>query len=150
MDNDIGSTSNEIESSSISVTFVQNLLLHLGFKIHHLGTSYLCQALTMFTNKDSLFKINLSSQVYPLVAKNNDTTPSRVQKAITAAIKSANWDDKLCQRINTLLEGYSAKQHYPPTPKECVGLLLTGIYCMLQGKTEQQILGEIKQKQQAQ
>ncbi len=130
----------------LSVPLIKNLLLYFGFKTHHLGTLYLLDTLTSLDEHTTIAKTNFSTTIYPQIALRKNTTALGVQKAITSAIRCANYDEKLYQRMTNILHGTGLSQKYPPTPKEFVGIFVTGIFSLLQNKSECQILSELKRQ----
>ena len=67
---------------------VSKTLKELGFSAGSKGYNYTCEALLhVIENPRSTHR--LSHEIYPVVAKTNDTTPTRTERAIRHAIKTA-------------------------------------------------------------
>lgn len=67
---------------------VDDMLLNLGVPSHILGHAYIRQAIVLVSKTPELGHC-ITKGLYPTVAKNNNTTASRVERAIRHAIEIA-------------------------------------------------------------
>lgn len=71
---------------------IKKYLIEKGVKPHLKGFDYLVTSIALCTNKKYLW--NITRELYPEIAKRNDDTPSRVERAIRHAIELT--DCKMC------------------------------------------------------
>lgn len=77
-------------NDNIRESVIRRLLVQIGVPSHIKGYGYLINALTIAVEDRSVIN-EITTRLYPTVAKNCDTTPSRVERAIRHAIEVA-WD----------------------------------------------------------
>lgn len=67
---------------------IQNFLLEKGIKPHLLGFKYLTDAIDIvLLNED--YQYNITTKLYPCIASKENTTCSKVERAIRHAIENA-------------------------------------------------------------
>ncbi len=100
---------------------VTNTIQRLSIPAHIKGYHYLRTAI-LSTLSDNFFLDSITKQIYPLVAKEYDTTPSRVERAIRHAIEIA-WN-RGCSAEITALFGYNPDfYNCRPTNSEFIALI---------------------------
>ncbi len=78
-----------LRSSDLQLT-VSEIMREIGVPAHIKGYQYLRESIVLTVSDPELMHA-VTKQLYPTVAKNNHTTPSRVERAIRHAIEVA-WD----------------------------------------------------------
>ncbi len=71
-------------------TVISDIMREIGVPAHIKGYEYLRESIKLVINKPDLIHA-VTKELYPTIAKNNTTTPSRVERAIRHAIEVA-WD----------------------------------------------------------
>ncbi len=82
---------NEVKETYSQVEQVRRLLKELGIPAHLKGYRYLQDSIVLVISDENLVH-QVTTLLYPTVAKNNGTTSSRVERAIRHAIEVA-WDN---------------------------------------------------------
>lgn len=67
---------------------VENILFKIGIPTNVKGFDYIADAMEVF--EENGHRISITKCLYPEIAKRNDTTPSRVERAIRHALEIAN------------------------------------------------------------
>lgn len=67
---------------------ITNVIHEIGIPAHIKGYRYLREAITMVVNRVDLLGC-VTKEIYPAIARNHETTPSRVERAIRHAIEVA-------------------------------------------------------------
>lgn len=100
---------------------ITNIIHEVGVPAHIKGYQYLRDAITMVVeNMDLLGAI--TKELYPAIAKINNTTPSRVERAIRHAIEVA-WNRGRIETINNLF-GYTVHNDKgKPTNSEFIAII---------------------------
>lgn len=102
-------------------TDVTNIIHEIGVPAHIKGYQYLRDAIMMSVN-DSEMLNSITKQLYPTIAKQHKTTPSRVERAIRHAIEVA-WSRGKMDTIDELF-GYTVSNGKgKPTNSEFVALI---------------------------
>ncbi len=119
-DNSRTSGSSQLSSSSLEMD-ITNLIHEIGVPAHIKGYQYLRLAITLCVENMDLISA-VTKELYPMIAKEFDTTPSRVERAIRHAIEVA-WNRGKLETINNLF-GYTVHTGKgKPTNSECIALL---------------------------
>ncbi len=114
------SGSNQLASSSLEMD-ITNLIHEIGVPAHIKGYQYLRLAITLCVDNMDLISA-VTKELYPTIAKEYNTTPSRVERAIRHAIEVA-WNRGKLETINNLF-GYTVHTGKgKPTNSECIALL---------------------------
>lgn len=75
---------------NLEVSNIENFLKELCVNPFLLGFNYLKEAIEMCLNNQNILN-SITTYLYPTIAKKNNTTPSRVERAIRHAIETS-WD----------------------------------------------------------
>lgn len=67
---------------------VKHVLLDIGVPVHHLGFGHLITAICICTKRPEALQ-KITKDLYPEVAKERNTTPSRVERGIRHSIETA-------------------------------------------------------------
>ncbi|NLK20938.1 MAG: sporulation transcription factor Spo0A [Epulopiscium sp.] len=102
-------------------TEVTNIIHEIGIPAHIKGYQYLRDAIIMSINDMDILN-SITKQLYPSIAKNYNTTPSRVERAIRHAIEVA-WSRGKMDTIDKLF-GYTVSNGKgKPTNSEFIALI---------------------------
>ena len=102
-------------------TDVTNIIHEIGVPAHIKGYQYLRNAITMVVDDMELLGA-VTKELYPAIAEMNDTTPSRVERAIRHAIEVA-WNRGRIETINNLF-GYTVQTDKgKPTNSEFIAII---------------------------
>jgi two-component system response regulator (stage 0 sporulation protein A) len=97
------------------------MIHEVGVPAHIKGYQYLRDAITMVIGDMDLLGA-VTKELYPSIAKRNNTTPSRVERAIRHAIEVA-WNRGRIETINTLF-GYTVHNDKgKPTNSEFIAII---------------------------
>lgn len=100
---------------------ITNIIHEVGVPAHIKGYQYLRDAITMVVDDMDLLGA-VTKELYPAIAKQNNTTPSRVERAIRHAIEVA-WNRGKIETINTLF-GYTVHTDKgKPTNSEFIAII---------------------------
>lgn len=100
---------------------ITNLIHEIGVPAHIKGYQYLRDAITLVVGDMDMLSA-VTKELYPSIAKINNTTPSRVERAIRHAIEVA-WNRGKIETINTLF-GYTVKNDKgKPTNSEFIAII---------------------------
>ena len=100
---------------------ITNMIHEVGVPAHIKGYQYLRDAITMVVDDMDLLGA-VTKELYPSIAKRNNTTPSRVERAIRHAIEVA-WNRGRIETINTLF-GYTVHNDKgKPTNSEFIAII---------------------------
>jgi two-component system response regulator (stage 0 sporulation protein A) len=100
---------------------ITNLIHEVGVPAHIKGYQYLRDAISFVVNDRDLLSA-VTKELYPMIAKMNDTTPSRVERAIRHAIEVA-WNRGRIETIDALF-GYTVKNDKgKPTNSEFIAII---------------------------
>lgn len=100
---------------------ITNLIHEIGVPAHIKGYHYLRDAITLVVGKMEYLNA-VTKELYPTIAAMNNTTPSRVERAIRHAIEIA-WNRGRLDTIEALF-GYTVQQDKgKPTNSECIAIL---------------------------
>ncbi len=67
---------------------IETALLNIGVPANQLGFKYLCDAISLVKANPTYIR-RITTRVYPRIAETNDTSPSRVDRAIRHSIETA-------------------------------------------------------------
>ncbi|MBR2500370.1 MAG: sporulation transcription factor Spo0A [Clostridia bacterium] len=116
-------------------TVVTELIHEIGVPAHIKGYNYLRDAITLCTN-DKEFINSITKLLYPTVAKNYQTTSSRVERAIRHAIEVA-WSRGKEEILNDLF-GYTIDtEKGKPTNGEFIAMISDSIRLKLKNAANQ-------------
>ena len=100
---------------------ITNLIHEIGVPAHIKGYQYLRDAITIVVEDMDILSA-VTKELYPTIAKMNDTTPSRVERAIRHAIEVA-WNRGRIETIDALF-GYTVKNDKgKPTNSEFIAII---------------------------
>jgi len=100
---------------------ITNLIHEIGVPAHIKGYQYLRDAITIVVD-DMDILCAVTKELYPTIAKMNNTTPSRVERAIRHAIEVA-WNRGRIETIDALF-GYTVKNDKgKPTNSEFIAII---------------------------
>ncbi len=100
---------------------ITNIIHEVGVPAHIKGYQYLRDAITMVVADMDLLGA-VTKELYPAIAKRNNTTPSRVERAIRHAIEVA-WNRGRIETINSLF-GYTVHNDKgKPTNSEFIAII---------------------------
>lgn len=100
---------------------ITNIIHEVGVPAHIKGYQYLRDAITMVVEDMDLLGA-VTKELYPAIAKINNTTPSRVERAIRHAIEVA-WNRGKIETINMLF-GYTVQNDKgKPTNSEFIAII---------------------------
>lgn len=106
------------EDLEINIT---NIIHEVGVPAHIKGYQYLRDAITMVVEDMDLLGA-VTKELYPAIAQRNNTTPSRVERAIRHAIEVA-WNRGKIETINSLF-GYTVHNDKgKPTNSEFIAII---------------------------
>ncbi len=106
------------EDLEINIT---NIIHEIGVPAHIKGYQYLRDAITMVVEDMDLLGA-VTKELYPAIAQVNNTTPSRVERAIRHAIEVA-WNRGKIETINSLF-GYTVQNDKgKPTNSEFIAII---------------------------
>ena len=115
-----GSTNTSIREEDLE-NRVTNMLHEIGIPAHIKGYHYLRDAIIMVVEDIDLLGA-VTKELYPAIAKANNTTPSRVERAIRHAIEVA-WNRGKLETINSLF-GYTVQNDKgKPTNSEFIAII---------------------------
>ena len=113
--------SNGEKSGSDLEIDITNIIHEVGVPAHIKGYQYLRDAITMVVDDMDLLGA-VTKELYPAIAKLNNTTPSRVERAIRHAIEVA-WNRGKIETIDTLF-GYTVHTDKgKPTNSEFIAII---------------------------
>lgn len=97
------------------------LIHEVGVPAHIKGYQYLRDAITLVVNNMDYLSA-VTKELYPAIAKMNNTTPSRVERAIRHAIEIA-WNRGKLETLDSLF-GYTVKTDKgKPTNSEFIAII---------------------------
>jgi len=100
---------------------VTNIIHEIGVPAHIKGYQYLRDAIIMSVNDGEMLS-SITKRLYPTIAKNHKTTPSRVERAIRHAIEVA-WSRGKMDTIEELFGYTVSSRKGKPTNSEFVALI---------------------------
>lgn len=114
---DKGSNSNSTDIE----TMVTKIIHEIGIPAHIKGYQYLRHAIMMVINNLDIIN-SITKELYPTVAKDFNTTPSRVERAIRHAIEVA-WDRGDTEVLNSFFGYTIANSKGKPTNSEFIAMI---------------------------
>lgn len=103
---------------------IKSLFFMMGIPIHLKGYRYLNAAIKMVVNSPNIIN-NITKVLYPGIAENFQTSPTRVERAIRNAIEVA-WIRGNLNKINDIF-GYEILNQIKPTNGQFIALLAAKI-----------------------
>lgn len=117
----ITGSSRSIEESDDLEAIVTDVILHIGVPAHVKGYHYIRHSIILCINDQNMINC-VTKLLYPSVAKQFDTTPSRVERAIRHAIEIA-WDRGDIDTLNSYF-GYTINTgRGKPTNSEFIAMI---------------------------
>lgn len=128
-DSDSDSNSEDVSSNSVNEHFMRNqitsVIHEIGIPAHIKGHNYIRESLLLLFNDITAIDF-ITKYLYPTIAKQFDTTPSRVERAIRHAIEIA-WSrgnpDILEERFGYTINSDKGK----PTNSEFLAIIADGL-----------------------
>lgn len=120
-------TEKEFSASNLSrttpdmETLVTDIIHEIGIPAHIKGYQYLRFAIMMVVNNLEIIN-SITKELYPTVAKQYSTTPSRVERAIRHAIEVA-WDRGDTEVLNSFFGYTIANSKGKPTNSEFIAMI---------------------------
>ncbi|MBQ8786868.1 MAG: sporulation transcription factor Spo0A [Oscillospiraceae bacterium] len=115
--NDLNTTDDDTRLEMI----VTDIIHQIGIPAHIKGYHYLREAIILSLNNDEMLE-SVTKQLYPTVAKNFETTASRVERAIRHAIETA-WDRGDVDVLNGMFGYTISVGKGKPTNSEFIALI---------------------------
>lgn len=113
-------SSDETNRNNLEID-ITNIIHEVGVPAHIKGYQYLRHAITMIVEDMDLLSA-ITKELYPAIAKKNNTTPSRVERAIRHAIEVA-WNRGKVETLNSLF-GYTVHTDKgKPTNSEFIAII---------------------------
>lgn len=78
---------NQKKADEITRAYVEGELERMGFKRKHVGFTYTADVLVILM-KDKVGKLHITTDIFPIVAEEHDTTKSGVERGIRTSIES--------------------------------------------------------------
>lgn len=100
---------------------VTNIIHEIGIPAHIKGYRYLREAILMVVTRVELLG-GVTKELYPTIARNHQTTPSRVERAIRHAIEVA-WNRGNVEIINSLFGHTVNRERGKPTNSEFIAMV---------------------------
>jgi two-component system response regulator (stage 0 sporulation protein A) len=100
---------------------VTTIIHEIGIPAHIKGYRYLREAIMMVVNRVDLLGC-VTKELYPTIARNHQTTPSRVERAIRHAIEVA-WNRGNTEVINGLFGHTVNRERGKPTNSEFIAMV---------------------------
>jgi two-component system response regulator (stage 0 sporulation protein A) len=99
-----------------------SVIIHeIGIPAHIKGYRYLREGITLVVDRVDLLGC-VTKELYPMIARNNQTTPSRVERAIRHAIEVA-WSRGNFEAINALFGHTVSRERGKPTNSEFIAMV---------------------------
>lgn len=119
---EVRTVSNENDNGALELERdITNMIHEVGVPAHIKGYQYLRDAITMVVLDMDLLGA-VTKELYPEIAKQNNTTPSRVERAIRHAIEVA-WNRGKLETLNSLF-GYTVQNDKgKPTNSEFIAII---------------------------
>ncbi len=115
-----GKNSTELRQNELEI-MVTDIIHQIGVPAHIKGYQYLREAIILAVEDNDIIN-SVTKQLYPMVAKSNHTTPSRVERAIRHAIEVA-WDRGNVDVLNSYF-GYTIHTgRGKPTNSEFIAMI---------------------------
>ncbi len=112
---------NNVDPNGKLLLMVTEIIHQIGVPAHIKGYKYLREAIIMAVNDNEAIN-SVTKLLYPTIAKNNKTTPSRVERAIRHAIEVA-WDRGDVDVLNSFF-GYTIQNNRgKPTNSEFIAMI---------------------------
>ena len=112
---------NELDMLKYIESEVTEVIHDVGIPAHIKGYHYLRDAIIMVIKEAEMLN-SITKILYPTIAKSNQTTPSRVERAIRHAIEVA-WSRGNMDYINTLFSYTVSTGKGKPTNSEFIALV---------------------------
>lgn len=100
---------------------VSGIIHEIGIPAHIKGYRYLREAIVMMVEREGLLG-GITKELYPTIARNHQTTPSRVERAIRHAIEVA-WNRGNFEALSTLFGHTISRERGKPTNSEFIAMV---------------------------
>jgi len=108
---------------------LSKLFIEIGIPAHIKGFMFLREGVKMTVNDNSMINA-ITKQLYPSIARQFNTSPSKVERAIRHAIEVA-WNRGRLKKINDIFQVVAFEQNDKPTNGEFIGFIADKL--MLEG-----------------
>ena len=122
-------TSREV-LNRFNAKFVSDTFISAGIPISTLGYKYLNGAIKAISLNPDLID-SITKGLYPTVAKELNTTPLRVERAIRHAIETGWTRGKMRKALNDIVGKEIYSQYDKPTNKEFIALVFERMYIQI-------------------
>lgn len=99
---------------------ITNIIHEIGVPAHIKGYQYIRDAITLVVGDMDLLSA-VTKELYPAIAKLNNTTPSRVERAIRHAIEVA-WSKEKSEYVDSIF-GLNTREKNKPTNSEFIAVI---------------------------
>lgn len=106
---------------------ITEILLKLGIKPNLMGFNYIRDAVLCVIEDEKIMNA-ITTKLYPYVAKQNDTTDKRVERAIRHATQVAAANGKLQRAINEMYHVNILDDKTPVSNSEIISLIAEKIF----------------------
>lgn len=100
---------------------VAGIIHEIGIPAHIKGYRYLREAIVMMVEREGLLG-GITKELYPTIARNHQTTPSRVERAIRHAIEVA-WNRGNIDALSNLFGHTISRERGKPTNSEFIAMV---------------------------
>lgn len=97
-----------------------------------LGSEYLCEAIKLSFDDNSLLRRNLTTKLYPLIAQKYDVTAMQVERAIRNLIKVCFDKEDICRYFAKITETNYNNKYNKPSNGELISLICWRLKIKLQ------------------
>ena len=97
-----------------------------------LGSEYLCEAIKLSFDDNSLLRRNLTTKLYPLIAQKYDVTAMQVERAIRNLIKVCFDKEDICSYFAKITETNYNNKYNKPSNGELISLICWRLKIKLQ------------------
>ena len=77
------------QAEVVNRRYIERELMRMGFKEKYVGFSYIAEAIELLIHWDSDHQVQITREIYPLVAKRYHATKEGVERGMRSAIKAA-------------------------------------------------------------
>ena len=97
-----------------------------------LGSAYLCEAIKLSFDDNTLLHRNLTTRLYPLIAQKYNVSPSQVERAIRNLIKICFDKENICKSFAEITETNYTNKYNKPSNGELISLVCWRLKIKLQ------------------
>lgn len=114
---------------------IDTVFLTLGLRRNLSGTMYLKSAIKMVVETPYILMRSITTQLYPRIAEQFNTTPSKVERAIRHCLDTCYYDKRF-MALNNLFEAEVFKNNDKPSNGEFIALIADKILLKLDNKSK--------------